>query len=110
MVWRLSERISAPLAGALAMGLVAMAPPMLATASEVTSDAKYLLDNTQLDLVDVLTSPLHIADPDSVLRSPTFYLVLAGVGGLWAGSFALDKTMRANLHHMSSSDADLLQR
>ena len=43
------------------------------------------------------------------LRSPTFYLVLAGVGGLWAGSFALDKTMRANLHQMSSSDADLLQ-
>ncbi len=109
MVWRLSERISAPLVGALAMGLVTMTPPMLAAASEVTRDAKYLIDNTQLDLVDVLTSPLHIADEDSVLRSPTFYLVLAGVGGLWAGSFALDKTMRANLHQMSSSDADLLQ-
>lgn len=76
---------------------------------EITADGKYLVDNVQLDLVDVASSPLHIADSDSVLRSPTFYLVLGGVGALWGGSFALDQTMRSHLHNMSPSDASLLQ-
>jgi len=44
-----------------------------------------------------------------VLRSPRFYLTLAGVGALWGGAFALDQTMRSHLHTMSSSDADRLQ-
>jgi hypothetical protein len=67
-----------------------------AAASEIVRDVKTLIDNTQLDLVDVLTSPLHVADEDSVFRSPTFYLVFVGVAGLWAGSFALDQTMRSH--------------
>ncbi len=76
---------------------------------EVKDDVKYLVNNTQLDLEDVLTSPLHVADPDSPLRSPKFYLILAGAGALWGGAFALDQTMRSHLRSMSSSDADLLQ-
>jgi len=66
--------------------------PEIARANEVVRDAKYLVDNTQLDLVDIVTAPLHIASEDSVLRSPKFYLVLAGIAGLWAGSSALDQT------------------
>jgi membrane-associated phospholipid phosphatase len=72
-------------------------------------DAKYTIDNTQMDLVDIVTSPLHIADENSVFRSPRFYLVTLGVGALWGGAYALDQTMRSHLHNMSSQDADLLQ-
>src|SRR5262245_56246252 len=108
MAWRTCERASASLVAALTMALVWIGP-MPAAASEFVRDAKTLINNTQLDLTDILTSPLHIADEDGVLRSPTFYLVFAGVAGLWAGAFALDQTMRGHLHNMSSSDADLLQ-
>jgi membrane-associated phospholipid phosphatase len=108
MLWRSCARAPAPLLAALTMALFS-AKPVPVTAGEIIRDAKTLIDNTQLDLVDVLTSPLHIADENSVFRSPTFYLVFAGVAGLWAGSYALDQTMRGHLHNMSSSDADLLQ-
>jgi len=106
---RSRERASAPLVAALVMALISAAKPTAAAASEVVRDVKTLIDNTQLDLVDILTSPLHIADENSVFRSPTFYLVFAGVAGLWAGSFALDQTMRSHLHNMNPSTADLLQ-
>ena len=76
---------------------------------EVVSDFKYLTNNALLDTEDIITSPLYIASPDSALRSPKFYLVLAGAGALWGGSYALDQTMRSHLRSMSSSDADLLQ-
>jgi hypothetical protein len=109
MGWQRCGCGSGVVALAFATALAAAACPLPAGASEIARDAKYLIDNTQLDLVDILTSPLHIADENSVLRSPTFYLVLAGVGGLWAGSFALDQTIRSHLRNMSSSDADLLQ-
>jgi membrane-associated phospholipid phosphatase len=95
---------------ALAMAVASTVWPAPAGANEAARDAKYLIDNTQLDLVDVATSPLHAADEDSVLRSPTFYLVFAGIAGVWAGSFALDQTIRSHLHNMSPSTADLLQR
>lgn len=77
--------------------------------SEVTDDFKYLVNNAQLDLEDIVTSPLYVASPESALRSPKFYLVLGAAGALWGGSFALDQTMRSHLRSMSSSDADLLQ-
>jgi hypothetical protein len=96
------------LAAAIAIS-VATASPAPLGASEIVRDTQYLIDNTQLDLVDVATAPLHAADENRVLRSPTFYLVFAGVAGLWAGSYALDQTMRSHLRNMSSSDADLLQ-
>ncbi len=75
----------------------------------LSDDLKYIVDNAQLDLRDIVAAPLHIADDDSVLRSPRFYLAVAGVGAVWGGSFALDQTLRSHLHNMSSSDADLLQ-
>ncbi len=75
----------------------------------VADDFRYLVDNVQLDAEDIVTAPLHAADPDSVLRSPKFYLAVAGVGAVWGGSFALDQTMRSHLHNMSSSDATLLE-
>ncbi len=77
--------------------------------SMVTDDFKYLTDNVQLDAQDIVTAPLHLMSENSVLRSPRFYLTLAGVGAVWGGAFALDQTMRSHLHAMSSSDADLLQ-
>src|SRR5438105_4797939 len=76
---------------------------------EVVSDFKYMSNNALLDAEDIFTSPLYVASPESPLRSSRFYLVLAGAGALWGGSFALDQTMRSHLRHMSSSDADLLQ-
>ncbi len=72
-------------------------------------DLKYIVDNFQLDVRDIVSAPLSIASEDSVFRSPRFYLAVAGVGALWGGSFALDQTLRSHLHNMSSSDADLLQ-
>ncbi len=85
-------------------------PPSLSTAgSELTGDLAYLTDNIQLDLEDVVTSPLYVASPNSPFRSPRFYLALAGAGALWGGSFALDQTMRAHLGDMSRSDHDVLE-
>ena len=78
-------------------------------AGEVVSDFKYLINNALLDGEDIATAPLYAASPDSPLRSPKFYLVLAGAGAIWGGSYALDQTMRSHLRSMSSSDADLLQ-
>src|SRR5579859_7618394 len=45
---------------------------------ELTSDFKYVVDNVQMDAVDIVTSPLYIASDRSALRSPNFYLGLAG--------------------------------
>jgi hypothetical protein len=77
--------------------------------NEVVSDFKYLTNNALLDTEDIVTSPLYIGSPNSPLRSPRFYLFLAGAGAVWGGSYALDQTMRSHLRSMSSSDADLLQ-
>jgi membrane-associated phospholipid phosphatase len=77
--------------------------------SMVVSDFKYLANNALLDVKDIATSPLYVASPDSPLRAPKFYLVLAGAGALWGGSFTLDQTLRSHLRSMSSSDADLLE-
>lgn len=76
---------------------------------ELFSDVQYLGNNVLWDAEDVVTSPLYVASPNSPLRSPRFYLVLAGAGALWGGSYALDQTMRSHLHHMSGGDATLLQ-
>jgi len=109
-------RRSFPLSVAAAVLLVLLnrpapaAPPAAPSlGSVVTDDFKYLVDNAQLDVQDLVTAPCHAIDASSVLRSPRFYLAVAGVGALWGGSFALDQTLRSRLHDMSSSDADLLQ-
>jgi len=78
-------------------------------ANQLTSDFKYVANNTAEDVIDVATSPLHLEQVPAVLSSPKFYLVLGGAAALWGGSFALDQTMRSQLRGMSSSDADALQ-
>jgi len=76
---------------------------------EVTSDFKYMVDNIQMDAVDVVTSPFYLASDHSLLRSPTFYIALAGAGAAFGGAFALDQTMRAQLRDMKSSTASALE-
>ena len=79
------------------------------TGGELVSDFKYLTNNALLDAEDIATSPVYVVAPDSPLRTPKFYLVLAGAGAIWGGSYALDQTLRSHLRSMSSSDADLLE-
>src|SRR5262249_6087238 len=69
--------------------------------SQLTSDFKYVANNTANDVIDVVTAPLHLEKVPEVLSSPKFYLVLGGAGALWGGSFALDQTMRSHLRSMS---------
>lgn len=106
-------RIRSVLAGALLIVLAvpasATTPTSLGVSTMLLDDTKYLIDNVQLDAKDVAAAPFQIADESSVVRSPRFYLVLAGAGALWGGAFALDQTMRGQLRNMSSGDADLLQ-
>jgi membrane-associated phospholipid phosphatase len=75
----------------------------------VLGDFQYLTDNAQLDLEDIVTSPLHVAGPDSLLRSPRFYLGVAVAGALFGGSFALDQTVQSHLGGMSHSDHDIME-
>ena len=49
---------------------------------EVTSDFKYIANNTLMDSIDAARAPLHATSPDSPIFSPKFYLVLAGAGAL----------------------------
>jgi membrane-associated phospholipid phosphatase len=87
----------------------ARAASLAETGSEITSDFKYLANNSLLDAEDVITSPLYIASPQSPIFNPKFYLVLGGAGALWGGSYALDPTMHNNLRSMGHNNADLLQ-
>jgi membrane-associated phospholipid phosphatase len=100
----------------LALSVLMVSNPAFAQATrtvsmggEVVSDFKYLTNNALLDVEDIATSPLYVASPNSPFLAPKFYLVLAGAGAFWGGSYALDQTMRSHLRSMSSSDADLLQ-
>jgi membrane-associated phospholipid phosphatase len=94
--------------------LLALCPPARAqTASrvggELVSDFKYTVNNAADDAIDVATFPLHLDQAVPIVSSPRFYLLVGGAGALWAGSFALDQTMKSHLRAMSTSDADLLQ-
>ncbi len=101
--------------GAILILLAAAAPSRaspagLGTASrEVADDAAYLIDNIPLDLADIATSPLHVAQPGSPFRSGRFYLELAGAAALFGGSFALDQTMRMHLGGMPRSTHDVME-
>jgi membrane-associated phospholipid phosphatase len=77
--------------------------------NEVGNDFGYLIDNVQLDAEDIVTSPLYIASPNSVFKSPKFYLAVAGVGAVWGGAFALDQTVRSHLRSMGHGNATTLQ-
>jgi membrane-associated phospholipid phosphatase len=105
-IWTVAVLLSVRLVSRTA---VAQTGHVAALGGEVVSDFKYLTNNALLDSEDIITSPRYATLPDSALRSPKFYLVLASAGALWGGSYALDQTMRSHLRSMSSSDADLLQ-
>lgn len=105
----LTAIVSAAVAVLVASAANAQPPGLSAVGNELTADFKYLANNTVWDAQDVATAPLNIGAPDSPIFSPKFYLVLAGAGALWGGSFALDQTMRGQLRNMSNSDANLLQ-
>lgn len=80
--------------------------------SEIGSDFRYLANNGEVDVEDILKSPLHLTDPfaaDGMLRKPAFYYTLLGVGAAFGGAFALDQTVRAHLHDMPSSGANALE-
>jgi membrane-associated phospholipid phosphatase len=77
--------------------------------SQIASDARYISNNVVQDGQDIATAPF---DPDKVrdlLSSPRFYLVLAGAGALFGGSFALDQTMYSHLRSMGRSTADAME-
>jgi hypothetical protein len=105
-IWPIALPLSVLLVSGTAVAQTARSTTL---GGEVVSDFKYLTNNALLDTEDILTSPLYVASPDSALRSPKFYLMLAGAGALWGGSYALDQTVRSHLRSMSSSDADLLE-
>jgi hypothetical protein len=75
----------------------------------LTSDFKYLANNFEADGEDIVTAPLHLEAAGAMLTNRRFYLVVAGAGAVFGGSFALDQTMRSHLRSMGSSTADLLQ-
>jgi membrane-associated phospholipid phosphatase len=87
----------------------AQTTPTAGMGDELVSDFKYITNNALLDAEDIATSPLYVGSPESPFRTPKFYLVLAGAGALWGGSYALDQTIRSHLRSMGSSNADLLQ-
>ena len=76
---------------------------------ELTSDFKYMANNFEADGESIVTAPLHLDAAGAMLTNPSFYLVAAGAGAAFGGSFALDQTMRSHLQSMGSSTADLLQ-
>jgi hypothetical protein len=101
------------LTGAGASAGWAQTPPPKPVSSnvggELTSDFKYLANNFEADGEDIVTAPLHLEAAGAMLTNPRFYLIVAGAGAVFGGSFALDQTMRSHLRSMGSSTADLLQ-
>jgi membrane-associated phospholipid phosphatase len=93
-------------------GWAETAPPKPVSSNvggELTSDFKYLANNFEADGEDIVTAPLRLDAAGAMLTSPRFYLVVAGAGAAFGGSFALDQTMRSHLRSMGSGTADLLQ-
>jgi hypothetical protein len=93
-------------------GMAAALPPppsISKLGSEIFDDSRWLVDSMQLDVEDVLTSPLYIAAPQSPFRSRQFYLDLGIAGVIWAGSFGLDNTIRTKQGHMAGSAHDIME-
>jgi membrane-associated phospholipid phosphatase len=84
-------------------------PGLQGVSNAFTSDFKYLANNLVADGEDIITAPLRLEAAGAVLTNPRFYLVVGGAGAAFGGSFALDQTMRSELHDMSSSTASTLQ-
>ncbi len=76
---------------------------------EIVDDSRWLLDSMQLDVEDVVTSPLYVASPQSPFRSPKFYLEVAAAGAIWGTSFGLDTTIKTQVGHMAHSAHDVME-
>jgi hypothetical protein len=75
----------------------AQSPPSVSKlGSEVASDSRWFVDSIQLDVEDVVSSPLYVASPQSPFRSQKFYLTVAAAGVIWGASFGLDKTIQTH--------------
>lgn len=73
------------------------------------SDFRDLANNSEADLEDIVTAPLHLDKAGELLRKPAFYYTLIGSAALVGGAFALDQTVRARIDHMSPGTANDLQ-
>jgi len=76
---------------------------------EVVADSRWFADSIQLDVEDVLSSPLYVASPQSPFRSRKFYLTVAAAGVIWGASFGLDKTIQTHVGHMAHSAHDVME-
>src|SRR5436309_12968198 len=85
-------------------------PPSISKAgTEVFDDSRWLVDSIQLDLEDILTSPLYVAAPRSPFRSRKFYLDLGAAAVIWGASFGLDKTIQTEQGHLAHSAHDIME-
>ena len=86
--------------GGVPSGWAESAPPAPVSSNfggELSSDFKYLANNFEADAEDIVTAPLHLDAAGAMLTNPRFYLIVAGAGAAFGGSFALDQTMRSHL-------------
>jgi hypothetical protein len=84
-------------------------PHLSGLGSELLDDSRWYVDSIQLDLEDVVTSPLYVAAPQSPFRSPKFYLEVGIAGVIWGASFGLDKTIQSNEGHLAHSAHDIME-
>jgi hypothetical protein len=100
--------IAVVLAGSTAAAIPS--PPRISKlGAEVLDDSRWLVDSMQLDVEDILTAPLYVAEPQSPLRSRTFYLDLGLAGLMWGASFGLDKTIQTEEGHLAHSAHDIME-
>jgi len=98
--------------------VMAMAVPVSAQSDaasfsrNILDDLRWTANTAEADAEDVIRSPCHIGDlfaEDGLFHQRAFYYTLLGAGAALGGAFALDKSVRANLHDMPDGVADGLQ-
>jgi len=72
---------------------------------QLASDSKYLANQTEADLEDIVTAPLHIGEVGSLFRKPETYYILLGTAVALGTAFALDQTVRARVRNIGNDDA-----
>lgn len=111
MVRRRRGGIFAGLASLLVIATLAMPSPASAAGDQqscgaaLVSDGRYVVNNLVEDAQDIVTAPLHLGEIGATLSKPAVAYSLLGAGVALGGAFALDETLRAHIHNMSSSDA-----
>ena len=84
-------------------------PSLSKLGGEVVDDSRWFVDSLQLDVEDVLSSPLYVASPQSPLRSRKFYLGVAAAAVIWGTSLGLDKTIQSHVGHTAHSAHDVME-